>query len=369
MMTATKIETGRKIEAREVTRSAESAWLKSNQEAKRKEIVRKNNPIINLSFAVLRKEMALALGREMISPEEIIFPNREFKLRFPKEIELPKSVYIVGSFPLLRDIGRLQFVGDYLREKGVDEITAICSFLGFTRQDRKFIVANGAVFEEAISLKSIIRSLANSVDRLIVLDPHSGKTVEYGLEFDLPVLAISAWRYLADQVKPLLRNREVIVAGPDIGRRAIAGKLADYLGCQRIAFRKERGSLTGRISFASLTSEEKIAVTGKTIIVFDDVITQGETIGGMANLLRDYALEMIIMATHGEFTNEAAENLNKLVIRKILVTDSRLPLQEQPILSSKIQVVSTAPFLTKVIREDSHFANPWESDFFEGILI
>jgi len=366
-MAVVKAEILKETEVLRFSRRAERAWLNSNRWAEKREILRENAPLIDLSFGALGKEVVSLLGRNIVSPEKIVFPNGEFKLRFPGEIEFPSSVYIIGSFPLLKDIGGLQFTGDYLKEKGVEEVTTVCSFLGFTRQDRKFIASNGRVVEEIISLKSIMRSLAGSVDRLIVVDPHSGKTVEYGLEFGLPVLAISAWRYLADKVKPLLADEEVIVAGPDFGRESIARKLADYWGYGGIVFRKERDPISGKVSFPPLTPEEIEIVAGKTVASFDDVITKGETVDGMADLLKDLAKQMIIMATHGEFAEEAFENLNNSIIKKILVTDSRSPIQELDLPS--IEVVSIAPFLADIIREDSGDVNFWKEPKFKGIMI
>lgn len=366
-MAVVKAEILKKTEVLRFSRRAERAWLDSNRWAEKREVLRENAPLIDLSFGPLGKEVVSLLGRNIVSPEKTVFPNREFKLQFPGEIEFPNSVYVIGSFPLLKDIGGLQFTGDYLREKGVGEITVICSFLGFTRQDRKFIASDGRVVEEVISLKSIMRSLAGSVDRLIVVDPHSGKTVEYGLEFGLPVLAISAWKYLADKVKPFLEGKEIVVAGPDFGRESIARKLADYLNCGGIVFRKERDPITGDVSFPPLTPEEIEMVAGKTVAIFDDVITKGETVGGMGDLLEGRAEQMMVMATHGEFAEEAFENLNNSIIKKILVTDSRSPIQELDLPS--IEVVSIAPFLADIIREDSGDVNFWKEPKFKGIMI
>jgi ribose-phosphate pyrophosphokinase len=102
-------------------------------------------------------------------------------------------------------------------------------------------------------------------------------------------------------------------------------------------------------------TEEKVEVIemsgevkGKKVMVVDDMIATGGTIiEATERLLSEGAREVEVYATHGIFSGNARERLEKSPIRQIYVTNS-LPQIE----GGKVKVLDISPFILDVIKSN-----------------
>ena len=87
-------------------------------------------------------------------------------------------------------------------------------------------------------------------------------------------------------------------------------------------------------------------VKAKKVLIIDDIIATGNTIIEVAKVLETLgATHVSVWATHGIFSNHAIRNIENSSIKKVYVTNT-LP---QKHTSSKIEIVSIAPLLEKII--------------------
>ena len=89
-------------------------------------------------------------------------------------------------------------------------------------------------------------------------------------------------------------------------------------------------------------------VEGKHCLLIDDIIDTAGSCSEAAKLLRKKgAKSVMIAATHGIFSNPAKERL-EANFDKVIVTDS-IPLKEELVGNPKIEVLTLAPLISKVI--------------------
>ena len=91
-------------------------------------------------------------------------------------------------------------------------------------------------------------------------------------------------------------------------------------------------------------------VTGRTCILADDMIDTGNSVVKAADLLYDAgAADVIIAATHGIFSEPAADRLKNSRVREVIITNT-LPIRPEQ-LFDKLTVISIAPMIARAIKE------------------
>ena len=93
-------------------------------------------------------------------------------------------------------------------------------------------------------------------------------------------------------------------------------------------------------------------VTGKTCIIVDDMIDTAGTLCTAAKLLKDSgAAKVFAFATHGIFSEPAAERIASSDLEKVITTDSMTVTPEfKKIAGDKFAQVSLGMLLAEVIR-------------------
>lgn len=88
-------------------------------------------------------------------------------------------------------------------------------------------------------------------------------------------------------------------------------------------------------------------VEGKRVILIDDILNTGVTFGNAAAVVKAAgANEIYAVASHGLFTTNAADILEKSDIKEILVTDSVVTDHRKP---SNVKYLSAAEYLANAI--------------------
>ncbi|ADT83913.1 ribose-phosphate diphosphokinase [Thermococcus barophilus] len=236
-------------------------------------------------------------GKELLEVEIKKFPDGEKYVRVPGE---GNRVIVVQSthFPQDEHIIELLLLGDALKEKGFEKLIAVVPYLAYSRQDR--VTKDG----EPISVRAVMKTMGIYYDELYVFDLHNPKTLEF---FPGKAVNLSPARAIADYFKDKLG--EGIVLAPDKGALERAKAVAEILNVEFSHFEKKRISPTE----VQMTPVD-IDVTGKNVLIVDDIISTGGTMIRAANILRRMGAKKIyVVATHGVFAEGAIERVSRAV--------------------------------------------------------
>jgi len=111
--------------------------------------------------------------------------------------------------------------------------------------------------------------------------------------------------------------RSIAIVSPDPGNLKVASYYAEILDADLAFIDKRRQSATS-VSMTNIIGD----VAGKTVLMFDDMITTGGTIAEPANS-KDHGCGPIhVAATHGVFAGKAVERLAAAPIEQIVITDT-----------------------------------------------
>jgi ribose-phosphate pyrophosphokinase len=138
---------------------------------------------------------------------------------------------------------------------------------------------------------------------------------------------------------------DLCLVSPDVGNVKVAESMANVLGGHLAIINKRR--LSGeKVATGHLIG----SVEGKTVLMFDDMISTAGTVCEAAKLVKENgARDVIAAATHGVFVGPAIERLVASPISKVVVTDT-VPLPSRAAaLGSKLHVLSVGELLGEAI--------------------
>ncbi|MBR0238289.1 MAG: ribose-phosphate pyrophosphokinase, partial [Thermoguttaceae bacterium] len=138
---------------------------------------------------------------------------------------------------------------------------------------------------------------------------------------------------------------KLMVVSPDEGSIKRAQAHADNLNCPLAVVDKRRTSAT-ETRQANLIGP---SVEGKTVILFDDMISTAGSITGAANMVKEAGAEKIYLcATHGVFCGDALNKLNNAPIDGLAVTNTiYIPEDQRP---NNTVVVDVSAMLAEAVR-------------------
>ena len=91
-------------------------------------------------------------------------------------------------------------------------------------------------------------------------------------------------------------------------------------------------------------------VRGRRVVIIDDIVDTGTTIIKAAKLLHENgAKEIYCICTHGIFSGDALDRIEKSYLDKVIVSDS-VPQEEHTKLCSKIATFPVASLFSEAIR-------------------
>ncbi|MDR1088160.1 MAG: ribose-phosphate pyrophosphokinase [Coriobacteriales bacterium] len=287
----------------------------------------------------LSESIAQILRTELSGVKIKTFANGEIYARYKQSVRgsdlfIVQSVSSCESGSVNDTLMELLVMCDAAKRASAHSITAVITYFGYSRQDKK------SAAREPITAKLVADMLSVAgVDRVITIDLHQGQIQGF---FDLPVNHLTALPIFANYFGNLnLEN--VCVISPDVGRAKAAKKLADIMGCDLAILHKTRPA--HNVAEVSNVIGE---VAGKTCILNDDMIdTAGSIVAGVQALKLKGAESVYVCATHGLFSGQAYERLQSIDIREVVVCDTvPVPASLQ---TGKIKIVSVAPLLAQAI--------------------
>ena len=110
-----------------------------------------------------------------------------------------------------------------------------------------------------------------------------------------------------------------LVVSPDLGGSLRAKKFAGLLNTDFIALKKSRDRNTGKVRIQS----SKVDVSGRDLILVDDIISTGGSIVKATQFLKRQKCKRVFVAcTHGLFIGDAIRKMKKAGVSQIISTNT-----------------------------------------------
>jgi ribose-phosphate pyrophosphokinase len=287
----------------------------------------------------LATDIAEFLGVKLADVEINNFPDSEVSVKLNHNIR-GCDVFLIQPTcpPVNENLVELLILIDTCMRASAARVTAVLPYFGYARQDRK---DSGRV---PITSKLVANLITKAgADRVLTMDLHAAQIQGF---FDLPVDHLYSAPILDQYFKTLgLSKDEIVIVSPDEGSIKRAMQHMEHLGGSLAIVDKRRAN-------ALQTRQANLIggpLTGKTALIFDDLIsTAGSIVGAAETALQHGAKEVYVSAAHGVFCGPAIERLSQANIREIVVTDS-LPIRPEHKLPN-LKQVSIAPLLGEAIR-------------------
>lgn len=297
----------------------------------------------------LGESIANRIGRPLSRHEEREFGGGEHKARALEEVG-GSDVYVIHSLhagpgnSANDKLVRLLFFINALKDAGAERVTAVVPYLAYSRKDRRTKPRDPVSSRYVAALFE-----AMGTDRILTLEVHNVSAFENAFRLCRPEHVPSAGLF-ADYLAAELGDTDVAVVSPDTGgnkraellRNVLEQKLNRPVGKAIMDKHRSMGVVSGSLFAGDLS--------GKTAIIFDDLISSGTTIVRAAKACREVgAVRVIAAAAHGMFPNDSPL-FGPDGPDRLLVTDS-IPLATDLPANAKamIAIISAADLLGDII--------------------
>lgn len=280
----------------------------------------------------IAKHIGVPLGKMVLSS----FSDKEMYVRINENVR-GKDVFLIQptSPPANENLMELLIMIDAFQRASARRITAVISYYGYGRQDRKD--------EPRVPITAkLVANLVTTAgaDRVLSIDLHAAQIQGF---FDIKVDHLFAAPVFVDYfISKNLKN--LVILSPDMGGIRRARAYANRLDASLAVIDKRR---TGANKAEVLNVVGK--VKGKQILIVDDMIDTGGTlIAAVSALIKKGVQEIYVSATHPILSGSAYEMIESSSLKELVVTDT-IPLKQEKA-KTKIKVLSVAPLLGEAIK-------------------
>jgi ribose-phosphate pyrophosphokinase len=261
------------------------------------------------------------------------FSDGEIQPVFTESIR-GQHVFLVQSTHSPSDnLMELLLMIDAARRASAYKIIAVIPYYGYARQDRKDKP------RVAIGSKLVANMLvAAGADRVITMDLHAPQIQGY---FDIPVDHLDSSAVFIPYIEQL-KLENLTFAAPDVGATNRIREIASYFEAEMVICDKHRKRANEIASMVVIGD-----VTGRDVVIIDDICDTGGTLAKSASLLKDKGARSVrALITHPVLSGKAYETIEKSVLEELVVCDT-IPLLKE---ASKIKVISVAELFAITIR-------------------
>ncbi|WP_295119137.1 ribose-phosphate pyrophosphokinase [uncultured Chitinophaga sp.] len=261
------------------------------------------------------------------------FSDGEFQPVFLESIR-GDYVFLVQSTNAPTDnLMELLMMIDAAKRASAGYITAVIPYFGFARQDRKDKP------RVAIGSKLVANLLTTAgANRVITMDLHAPQIQGF---FDIPVDHLDSSAIFIPYIENL-KLENLTFASPDVGSTNRVREVASYFNAEMVICDKHRKRANEIASMVVIGD-----VTGKDIVLIDDIIDTAGTLTKSAALLMEKGARSIrAFCTHPVLSGKAYENIENSVLDELVVCDTIALKQE----CAKIKQISVAELFAVAIR-------------------
>jgi len=241
-----------------------------------------------------------------------VFPDGEVIVKLDEDVR-GRDCYVILSTcqPVNDNLMELLVYIDCLRRASASRVTVVTPYFGYARQDRK---DEGRVPITAKLVANLITEAG--AERVLAIDLHAAQIQGF---FDIPVDHLSATPVFYDYFTAMRDELgDLCLVSPDVGNVKVSESFANLLGGDLAIIHKRRVS-GSEVKTGTLIG----SVKGKTVLMFDDMITTAGTVVEAAKVVQEHgAARVIVAATHPVLVGMAMERLAGSSISRIVCTDT-----------------------------------------------
>jgi ribose-phosphate pyrophosphokinase len=271
------------------------------------------------SCAHLNAQLAIAPSNYELKT----FSDGELFLEIKENVR-DQQVWVIASTPSpAQNLIELCLLLDALQRAGA-QIKLFITYFGYARQDRAFP-------GQPVSAQVLFNFFDQfNCAEFIILHIHSAAA--HAMHKFKSVIWYDFFATIAQKF-------DVLVA-PDDGAAVLVKEIAHKTGKQALFMHKMRPE------HEEVQVQLNGWVTGKKVLIIDDMITTGKTIiNATQALIQANALTVSATATHGIFSDDAIASIEKSSLSAVYVTNSL----HHEHLNSKIHIVSLVPFINQLL--------------------
>ena len=257
----------------------------------------------------LSKQIAKEFGQDLGIVSFQRYSDGEFQPSFEESVR-GSRVFIIGSTnPSTENLMEMLLMLDTAKRASARHITAVIPYFGWARQDRKDKP------RVPIGAKLVAKLLESAgATRIITMDLHADQIQGF---FEKPVDHLYASSIFVPYLKSLNIDN-LTIASPDMGGSKRAYAYSKFLDSDVVICYKQRSK--GNI----ITHMELIGdVTGKNVVLIDDMVDTAGTLTKAADLMIEKGAESVIaICTHALLSGDAYEKIEKSKLNKLITSDS-----------------------------------------------
>jgi len=225
------------------------------------------------------------------------------------------DVFVVQSTcsPVNDNLMEMLIMIDAFKRASAGRVTAVMPYFGYARQDRK------TKPRDPISAKLVANLITRAgADRVLTMDLHASQIQGF---FDIPVDNLLGNPIFTDYFMKRFQDDHdnTVVVSPDVGSVARARTFAQKLG-MGLAIVDKRRQKANSSEVMNIIGD----VTGKRVILFDDMVDTGGSLCGAAKALIEVggATEVYACASHGVLSGQAVERIENSVMKEVIFLDT-----------------------------------------------
>ena len=251
-----------------------------------------------------------------------------------------EDVYIIQSTspPVNNNLMELLVCIDAARRASAKRITAVITYFGYARQDRK---DEGRTSIAAKLVANLITSAG--ANRVVTTDLHAGQIQGF---FDIPLDNLFSVNELIQDMKKITDKRsELAIVSPDVGGVVRARAFAKRINASLVIIDKRREK-AGESEVVNIIGDVK----DKTCILLDDIADSAGTLCNAARALKNNgANDIYSYIVHGVLSGNAVERIKNSDIKELILTDS-IQATEAVKNVKNIRHISIAPLMGEAIK-------------------
>ena len=286
----------------------------------------------------LAEKIAADFGQPLGDVTVSQFSDGEIQPSINESVRGCDVFFIQSTFPNADNLMELLLMIDAAKRASAHYITAVIPYFGMARQDRKD--------KPRVSIGSkVVADMLKAVgaSRVMTMDLHAPQIQGF---FEVPVDHLDSSVVFIPYIRNL-KETNLILASPDMGSSNRTRNFARALNLDMVIVDKER-KRANEIASMTLIGD----VTGKDVILIDDIIDTGNTLAKSAQMLKEKgALSVRAMCTHPVLSGKAYETLEDSCIDELVICDT-IPLKKE---SKKIKVLSVSTLFANAIRNVTEF--------------
>jgi ribose-phosphate pyrophosphokinase len=295
------------------------------------------NPSVKIFSGTGSQELAQKIAQRFGAPIGKVniqrFSDGEIQPVFLESVRGDYVFLVQSTFAPTDNLMEMLLMIDAAKRASAYKIIAVIPYYGYARQDRKDKP------RVAIGSKLIATLLESAgANRVITMDLHAAQIQAF---FDVPVDHLDSSAIFIPYINDL-KLQNLAFAAPDVGSTNRVREIASYFNAEMVICDKHRKRANEIASMVVIGD-----VTGKDIILVDDICDTGGTLAKAAGLLKEKGARSVrAMITHPVLSGNAYANIENSVLEELVVCDT-IPLKQE---SAKIKVISVADLFAIAIR-------------------